>query len=373
LPVPETRDGYTFVPGGEVQIGMATGAPDERPVTTVTLAPYLIETAPFFAGPGATYDGSLAIAAEEHARLPTAAEWEWAARSGVIAWGADRWEWTATRYLAYPYADDGRDDELADRVSSEVRGGGSDTPLARGEGHHTGRAELRLASTPSYAPRATEVTARLHDEPDPDAAHTVERALAAPDRARFDHFLVDWLTRPDAPAVRVTGEWCGLDALLARAGVPGDHRDYVPGATLDDVGLALDPNPRYRRPAGAPARVCTDHTMSHLSPVCFDGDAPSPDSAATVAAIAQTLLHAPKLRVAIAAHVSTDALVATQGNARATAIRAALLAAGVAPERVTAHGAAPRPVHAGLFDDSPDEQCPGVSAREGVDVVITAK
>jgi EgtB-related family protein len=35
-------------------------------------------------------------------RLPTEAEWEYAALSGAIEWGGSVWEWTATPFAPYP-------------------------------------------------------------------------------------------------------------------------------------------------------------------------------------------------------------------------------------------------------------------------------
>jgi gamma-glutamyl hercynylcysteine S-oxide synthase len=64
-------------------------------------------------------------------RLPTEAEWEFAALSGAIAWGGSVWEWTASEFAPYPGfgADAYRDySEPWFHTHRSVRGGSFVTP-----------------------------------------------------------------------------------------------------------------------------------------------------------------------------------------------------------------------------------------------------
>jgi len=140
LPEPRLVEGFRFVPGGHVPAGDLLGVGEEKegPASPAVLAPYLIAetladvtgtelTGPAAdeTGPGLTWAAALDQTRQAQARLPTALEWEWAARLDVIRWrDASRWEWTLSRDFGLPYdATDGRENPIARDQAREVRGG----------------------------------------------------------------------------------------------------------------------------------------------------------------------------------------------------------------------------------------------------------
>ncbi|MEO8698526.1 MAG: protein kinase [Kofleriaceae bacterium] len=334
LPAPDRRDGYAFVPGGEVPIGD----------TTVHLEPYLIAVRE--ESELATFAAALAIARTAHARLPSAAEWEWAARLGLLDRAlSNQWEWTVTAFGPPPY-DDERDDPFATAATVEVRGGqtercevgrdrragpcGADDPDDRAlitrrlEGSRSGLAEVRLARTPVNAVPPTEL-------------------VVMPDRrglGRFHRFLWDWLADDSRKALQIArrdGPGCtfepALDAVLDQVEIIED-----PALEREQTVLRMHPEPSYR---GHARRVtCTDASIEIVDPLCFDGASPTPRSTALIDAVVSTLDGNPALEVLdIVVHVphgtpDAEALA----RRRADTVRARMLAAGIAPGRLLAHG-----------------------------------
>jgi hypothetical protein len=351
LPAPEPRDGYAFVPGGEVPIGdlAGDGGEDERPVGTMHLPPYLIarrEEPELLA-----YDQALARAQDAQARLPTAAEWEWAARLGVLERAlANQWEWTATRFAPYPY-DAERDDPLAEGTTVEVRGGqtgdcdeGSDrraTACApdpgdrarvsrRLEGRRAGGAELRLARTPPSVPAARELRLEL-----------ARGELPAREVARLHRFLWDWLAAARPRALLIAARTSISCTFLGELGDLDMHEvDVVVDPAVPDqqIVLRMHPDPHYRNEEGR--TVCGETSIEILEAMCFEGDRLLPSSYPIVAAIADTLEGNPSIRKieigAYVAHGTADPLRASQR--RAEVVRARLIAEGVGAERLVARG-----------------------------------
>jgi len=362
LPAPEQRDGYVFVPGGDVPVGDLDGggALDEQPVAVVHLAPYLIAARE---EPGmVTFADARPRARAAHARLPTAAEWEWAVRLGVVSRAlTDRWEWTATSYVAYPYADDGRDDAYAGGATIEVRGGQladcgggaqpcagdpADAPRAsrRLQAQRTGQAELRLARSASSIEPPREVAVRVvrqstregRIERSEDVVHPVDlRAL--------HQFVEAWGALDDPPALQLeqTATWCPAKLALEAAGVAPTRIEVIdaaPGA--ERVTIRWHPVPAY---TGEPARcITTSDEVEVLDQICFDGDQLRATSGPMVETVAR-IVREQRIGVEIHAHVAPATLDAQAvSERRAETLRARMLALGVDPARVRVfgHGAA---------------------------------
>jgi len=351
LPAPDPREGYAFVPGGDVPIGdlARDGAEDERPISTVHLEPYLIAKREERALLG--YDQALARARDAHARLPTAAEWEWAARLGVIERAlANQWEWTATRFAPYPY-DAERDDPLASGTTVEVRGGqlgncdeASDrraTACAadpddrarisrRFEGRRAGAAELRLVRAPASAPAARELRVDL-----------VRGQLESREIARLHRFLWDWsaLARPRALLVASRTE-VNCTFLGELGGIDMHEVDVVRDQTVPDqqILLRVHPDPGYHNEDGRV--VCGETSIEILDAMCFDGDRLQRSSDGIVVALANSLVGNPSIRkVEIGVYVAAgtpDPLATSQR--RAELVRARLISEGVAAARLIARG-----------------------------------
>jgi len=351
LPAPEPRDGYAFVPGGEVPIGdlAGDGVPEERPISTVHLEPYLIairEEPALLA-----YDPALDRAREAHARLPTAAEWEWAARLGVLEHAlANQWEWTATQFAPYPY-DAVRDDPLAKGATVEVRGGqvgdcdesGDRRATAcasapddrarvsrRFEGRRAGAAELRLVRAPAGAPVARELRVEL-----------VGGELESHELARLHRFLWDWSAgaRPRALLIAARTQ-VSCTFMGALEGIDTHEVEIVldPALPESQIVLRAHPDPDYRNERGRV--VCGATSIEILDPLCFDGDRLLRSSDRIIASLATTLAGNPSIRkVEIGVYVANgtaDPLRASQR--RAEVVRARLISEGVAAERLVARG-----------------------------------
>lgn len=146
LPTPSFRPGFRFLPGGTVPVGDLLGLSqfgDEGPVTAVKLDPFWIANE---RSADATWDSAQAEARQNGARLPSAAEWEWAAILGAIPLG--EWEWTRTRPFPAPYdREDGRENEWARDTDRVLKGG--PMPLAEGEDPEDGRVWLSNHVRPS--------------------------------------------------------------------------------------------------------------------------------------------------------------------------------------------------------------------------------
>jgi outer membrane protein OmpA-like peptidoglycan-associated protein len=140
LPAPIIRPGFVFVPGGTVPVGdgLGIGYENESPRSPVLLEPYLISREVVPAAEIAlsvrdflrrrdrlTWLEAVKLAEAKGARLPSAAEWEWAATLGVLDWSSyPRFEWTGTRDFPLPYVgEDGRENRYALDETRLVRGG----------------------------------------------------------------------------------------------------------------------------------------------------------------------------------------------------------------------------------------------------------
>ena len=117
-PPPMTHEpGWVDVPGGEVQIGAGGDGfayDNERPRHTVRLGGLRIARRPVsvaeFTGEGdpdvpmchVSWHAADAYARAHGARLATEAEWEHAARLGLLGDTGLVWEWTASEFTGYP-------------------------------------------------------------------------------------------------------------------------------------------------------------------------------------------------------------------------------------------------------------------------------
>jgi predicted Ser/Thr protein kinase len=339
LPVPVTRAGFVFVPGGEVPVGDLAhlGDRDERVGGTVKLEPYLIakREEPELV----TFERARAIALDHKARLPTAAEWEWAARLGVIDHAlANAWEWTATRYAPYPY-DVERDDPFATGTTIEVRGGqidrcdtgdGRNAPCdgdpprvtRRFEGQRIGEAELRLART---AVPAESVRIRVDT-----------REVDPHDLAKLRRFVID-----NPVALRVTANSSPSCSFFGAIPIVDRHAiELVLDRALpaDIVELRPHPNPAFR---GEGRVSCSDTSIEILDVLCFDADnLLTRSSDPLIASIADSLAgnkSIKKVEVGDWVQFGTgDALAVSER--RAKLVRTRLIAAGIAANRLVTAG-----------------------------------
>jgi len=347
LPTPERRDGFVFIPGGDVRIGDVDGggAPDEVPVAVVHLAPYLITVRQ---EPEAmTFDAALLHAYGAHARLPTAAEWEWAARLGVAPdLLGKEWEWTATRYASYPYATDSRDDALAGAETLDVRGGegfhcdpcSPPRPSTRYEGQRAGLAEVRLARSAGVVVAPTEVTVRIIERrtrTSPGAVR-IDRVIHPEDLAPFHAFVESWTREEARPSVQITADpalsWCAVKRQLLAVGVPEDRLSLVEApAGETEVIVRRHPDPTFSVEDGAPCRTLTTEDESvNLPEICFDGVVLRASSQPTIESFAQQIEDSKITEVAIDVHVmlgTPDGMAVAER--RGDVVRKALFAAGV--------------------------------------------
>lgn len=347
LPAHEQRAGFLFIPGGEIEIG--------TPPTTRELAPYLIGRSEH--REDVTFETARNAASDAHARLPTAAEWEWAARLDAIESARERgWEWTATAYGLHPYLDDGRDDALAVRTASEVRGG-STWLTDRREGAHRGRGDLRLARTATIVPPLTSVDVSVVTEPAGLDDKSLRTLVAARDRSRLDRLLTDWTQLEERPPLQVIGGGCPVSQVLAEAGVPRGMIDIDETAT-SHATVRWHPDRTFTDPkyAGDKRRVYCDVSTEILDVICFEGERIHPAALPILDAISSTLKGNPSIElIEIQAYAPGDDALAVSQR-RAERVRAAMIARGVAPARLTARGygrfAEIKDPDGGLFSES---------------------
>ncbi len=329
LPAPVQVDGFTFIAGGEVVIGeTGAGHDDHGPAATLELAPYLIanresvRAAPEgFAAPGLFTAASAERFAElAGARLPTAAEWEWAARLGVgEGLDAPDWEWTASRHLGYPYADDGRDYVPAGAVTREARGGcaGEECkrrPTNRLKAHAVGGAQLRLAR--DAGPSATGQGQRLpvelteHARPSKPVTVTIDGVattqtddgtdwlLADEQRALLQRFLHRWRPYMGEVFFELRGQHCdNLRGGLNDEGVADDSIRFgspseIPNSRCDVLVRTGDRDAEGLRPHRS---VIMTSSIEILFPVRFEGTE-LVEGRETIAAVATTLVGNPTIR-----------------------------------------------------------------------------
>jgi hypothetical protein len=339
LPVPVTRAGFVYVPGGDVPIGDLDhlGDRDERIGGIVRLEPYLI--AKHEEPELVTYERALAIARDAKARLPTAAEWEWAARLGVVDRAlANAWEWTSTRYAPYPY-DIEHDDPYATGTTIEVRGGqidrcetgdGRDAPCdgdpprvtRRFDGQRIGEAELRLART---AVPAASVRIQL------DGAE-----IEPHDIAKLRRFVID-----NPGALRVAANIKPSCTFFGAIPIVDHHAIEVvadPALTTRVAEIRPHPNPAYW---GDGHVSCTDTSIEILDVMCFDNDdLLTRSSDPLIGSIADSLAGNPSIKkVEIGDWVEFGTRNAQAvSERRAQLVRTRLIAAGLAPGRLVAAG-----------------------------------
>jgi hypothetical protein len=268
---------------------------------------------------------------------------------------ANQWEWTATRFVRYPY-DAERDDPLAGGATVEVRGGQTGecaaaadrraVPCAgepddrarvsrRLEGRRAGAAELRLVRRPASAPAAREIRVELK-----------RGVLEAGEVARLHRFLWEWSAsaRPRALQVAVQDSVsCPFLDLLDDIDIDMHEVEIVsdPAVPEHQVVLRVHPDRDYRNERGRVS--CGDTSIEILDALCFEGDRLLRSSEAIVSAIASSLNGNPNIRkVEIGAYVANgtaDALRVSQR--RAEVVRARLIAEGVAAGRLVARGHGP--------------------------------
>jgi hypothetical protein len=352
LPVPELAAGWRFVPGGAVLIGEASSiAHDERPPAVVHLEPYLVqvdESEPI------TYALALQRAREAGARIPTAAEWEWAARNGAGDHMLSRtWEWTSTVYAAYPYADDGRDDPLAKTPTVEVRGGQTrmcnedgtlrdpcpeddddkdrPRPSRRIAGVRTARAELRMVRAPKYAQPAKELL--LH------ARHDEDGVLTKKEIAALGRFVFEARDRALEFVVH-SSLGCKMKMHLESIGMDMRRIAEITNGPEDEIRVRWHPDPAFLN-QGLGRCVVTDSEIDILDIICFENERVRAKSVPMIDAIAATLKgNEDIMSVEIAAHVDPsyagDPLERSQR--RADLIRNMLIERGVAAVRLQAQG-----------------------------------
>jgi formylglycine-generating enzyme required for sulfatase activity len=358
LPAPERRAGFAFVPGGEVPLGDLEGDGDksEQPVGYVHLDPYSIairEDGPM------KFDEARKRATGDGDRLPFAAEWEWAARLGVIedALG-HQWEWTATTYGAYPHVDD-RDDPLADGQTIEVRGGqkercdrpgkaacNTDSPADRPRvsrrlnGARAGTADLRRARTVVVPEEVT------FERDDKTTRHV--------GLGRLRRWIAAQLSRARDPAVqvRVRGKLnCVTDSIMGK--LRGDRMEIIHDPTLPDgrIVVRLHPDQKFERER---RRVwCGETQIDVLDVICFDGVLPTASSDASINAMASTLRNNPAIqKLEVAVYVAPDSPDPVKlSQQRAEVVRARLIAMGVEPDRLVARGEGPSASNAVGLDE----------------------
>ncbi len=384
LPAPEHREGFVFVPGGDVSIGDASGAPDEAPVSRVHLAPYLIAIHEDVGEK--SYADARARTRELHARLPTAAEWEWAARLGVIEGAlSERWEWTGTRYAPYPYVDDGRDDAYADGDTAEARGGTvepGETPriTRRLEARRAGAAELRVARTPSSVapPRELVVrTGKITTRPSTGVRRT-EYGVLPSEVVALHRFIEAWGALDDPPALQLVKPdpkakvaWCPAYQALGALGVDAQRIELVAG-TDERIVVRWNPVPGYR----GKTTMCMTEAIEEVvfEPICFDDDVLLKGSGPSIDHVAEQLLADPSFQVIVHSYVPRGTFQPQElSEIRADIVLDALESRGVDDKRITAigHGdtvptADVETVDAGLardkrllLGDALEEPCPG--------------
>lgn len=116
-PAMTEQPGWVDVPAGEVLLGAGNGGfsyDNERPCHGVALDAFRIARRPVsvaeFDGDGSadipavhvSWHEADAFARERGARLPTEAEWEHAARLGLLGDTGRVWEWTSSEFTGYP-------------------------------------------------------------------------------------------------------------------------------------------------------------------------------------------------------------------------------------------------------------------------------
>jgi hypothetical protein len=326
IPAPEDRAGFVFVPGGEVAL---VGAG-----TTLQMPPFFVERT---SRDVLTHADALALSFDKHARLVTAAEWEWATRLGVID-RSGQWEWTASDFVTYPLGPGPRDDELADRDRSEVRGGGPRLE-SRMAGAHTGKARVRFAR---------DIKARLLLEPvkiqikevarRDDPTRTKYDVVVPPEeREKVDAFVTAWRQHDVPPALLVDEYACQIDAVLQDDGVPlvrveGRHGDQ----TTNESTLRVNPDPTFVHEDGTP-QACRSSTTTILASICFEGDKLDPGSLKFIAAMTDTINSRPDIKLLeVRGYADTDST--TLAQKRAEIVRAKMVQFGLAAKRVVAKG-----------------------------------
>ncbi len=331
LPAPMHIDGFTFIAGGEVVIGDAGDADvGQAPAATLELAPYLIANRE---GVRAAQDGFAepqlftAASAERFAelagaRLPTAAEWEWAAILGVgEGLVAPDWEWTATRHLPYPYADDGRDHVAAGAATREARSGcvAADCrrrPTNRLEAHSVGGAQLRLArdagahatgtgrrlplELDEHARPPTPVTITTGGVTTTQTDTTIDWLLADEQRALLRRFHQRWKPVMDAAFFELRGTNCrAAGDALREEGVADDVVRFsrsgdIPASRCEVVVRTGDRNAEGLK--ARPSVIISTTSLEILAPIGFHGAALTAGSRETIAATATTLVGNPGIR-----------------------------------------------------------------------------
>ncbi|HUS28182.1 MAG TPA: protein kinase [Kofleriaceae bacterium] len=324
LPPPEQRTGYVFVPGGEVTLLGDT--------SLVELRPYLIESTA--TADLVSYADARKRAFAQHARLPFAAEWEWAARLGVFPRAG--WEWTGSAFAPYPLGPIARDDEAAPRDRSEVRGGSGDL-AKRLAGLHTGRAGSRLARDVTSSLVLEPVTVQLAEVPVAGDSTSLEVVVPPAERARLDRFLTTWRQLDPQPALIVEGDTCNITGIVYANGASPTHVEVNANNTASRrATVRVHPDVSYTS-ASKHVTICTNPSIEILDAICFTGDKLHPGSTRLLEAIAASLSASPTWkRVEVQAYADSDS--ATLAQRRAEIVRARLIALGVASERLVARG-----------------------------------